>query len=211
MRSDFRIFFTADPQRPTANRLSDAFLDRCTVIECQSFDKLYKKRCQAADAKSEIENTYLEAVKGLGVVHDVFQRSELLAQSLVELHAAALREEPNTRLYVAQHVCGAPLTARTLRRALTSMEAFSGPEAALELVFGDWVKFAVSVSQQFLLHPLSVFCAFKPLMQTLEQQGTSLGYFCGLERPFLRQSALGQSRAQARSQSEFVRQRLGIP
>ncbi|CAK8998212.1 Ankyrin-2 (ANK-2) (Ankyrin-B) (Brain ankyrin) (Non-erythroid ankyrin) [Durusdinium trenchii] len=136
VRSDFRIFFTADPQRPTANRLSDAFLDRCTVIECQSFDKLYKKRCQAADAKSEIENTYLEAVKGLGVVHDVFQRSELLAQSLVELHAAALREEPNTRLYVAQHVCGAPLTARTLRRALTSMEAFSGPEAALELVFG---------------------------------------------------------------------------
>ena len=129
----FRIFFTADSDRPSAKPLSAAFLDRCSVINCLSFDKLYK----ASQHKEDDVGRFLRQLRTLDSVREVASQSEPFAEALLQLHERMVCGAPKTRSYVPKLVCGAPVNTRTLERVLQASGVFQDAIVPLSLAYSE--------------------------------------------------------------------------
>ena len=127
---DFRIFFTADPQRPNAKPLSQAFLDRCSTLECPNFDLQYRN--ELCDTKD-----YIEKLRTLQTVQAAEKRSRSRAEALLHLHASMVQAAPNIRSFTPRLVCGAPVNTRAFQRMQNASEVFQDPLAAPKLAYGD--------------------------------------------------------------------------
>ena len=133
---EFRIFFTADPRRPSAKRLSQAFLDRCSTIHCLSFDKEVKRAQKEQQDRKDISD-YLEQMRTLPAIQSVAKSSEPRADAFLQLHARMVRKAPNSQSYMPRLVCGVPVNGRTFKRMLWASEVFQDSEVPLRLAYGD--------------------------------------------------------------------------
>ena len=120
----FRLFATATTKRASAYQLSDAFRNRCIIIQCEPLDYGLTPTSSASTRRdaSMVRREAYEALELLARSHGCHPR---LAHELVRLHEMALGQAMST----PNRVCGYEVTVRNLSCA-AQMVGRGAPVAA---------------------------------------------------------------------------------